>query len=376
MPPSQETVLQFGAGRFLRGFADRFIQNANDEGQNVGRVVVVQSTPGARADLLNRQPDGCHVLVRGIEDGQTVERVEPVRCISRALLATEQWDQVLALAKSPQLRCVLSNSTESGFNLEPGDDLNAAPPKSMPAKLTQVLWHRYQAGAPPLLLLPCELIERNADKLRDLVVQLAGQWGLPAAFAAWVRERCVWPCSLVDCIITDPQPGEHPLTATDKLLVCAEPYALWALERPASGQPQLFTHPAIEWVDKLEPYFLRKVRILNGLHTAMVCKFYGKGYETVGDVLADKPAARWVRSLVFEEIIPAIAYRVPEVAAFADQVWDRLRNPFVKHLLKNITLNHADKVRVRLVPTRQEYEKLFGVTPRRLAEALANGGPL
>ena len=98
--------------------------------------------------------------------------------------------------------------------------------------------------------------------------------------------------------------------------------------------------------------------------------------RSAASLLADKPAARWVRSLVFEEIIPAIAYRVPEVAAFADQVWDRLRNPFVKHLLKNITLNHADKVRVRLVPTKAEYEKLFGVTPRRLAEALAQGAAL
>src|SRR4051794_7254438 len=237
MSAGPETVLQFGAGRFLRAFADRFIQRANDEGQDVGRVVVVQSTPGARADLLNRQPDGYHVLVRGIEDGQTVERVEPVRCISRALSAEGQWDQVLALARSPQLRWVVSNSTESGFTLEPGDARDAAPPKSMPAKLTQVLWQRFQAGAPPLVLLPCELIERNADKLRDLVGNLARDWGLPADFIAWARDRCAWPCSLVDCIITDPAPGEHPLAATDKLLACAEPYALWALERPASGQP-------------------------------------------------------------------------------------------------------------------------------------------
>jgi tagaturonate reductase len=242
----------------------------------------------------------------------------------------------------------------------------------MPAKLTQVLWQRFQAGGQPLVLLPCELIERNADKLRELVVNLARDWGLPPEFAAWARERCAWPCSLVDCIITSP-PADHPLAAQDKLLVCAEPYALWALERPAAGQPPLFTHPAIEWVDKLEPYFLRKVRILNGLHTAMVCKFYKAGYQTVQDVLADKAAARWVRSLVFEEIVPAIAYRVPEVAQFADQVWDRLRNPFLSHKLSDIALNHADKVRVRLEPTRREYEQLFGTTPRRLAEVLASG---
>src|SRR5438067_12987986 len=117
MPDFPDTVLQFGAGRFLRAFADRFLQRANDEGQAVGRVVIVQSTPGARADLLNQQPDGYQVLVRGIEDGERVERVEPVRSISRALQAKGQWEQVLALARSPQLRSVIANSTESGFKL-------------------------------------------------------------------------------------------------------------------------------------------------------------------------------------------------------------------------------------------------------------------
>ena len=147
-------------------------------------------------------------------------------------------------------------------------------------------------------------------------------------------------------------PADHPLTAKDKLLVSPSAYALWALERPAAGQPPLFRHPAIEWVDKLEPYFLRKVRILNGLHTAMVYQYYRTGFKTVQEVLANKEAARWVRSLVFEEIVPTIAYRVPDVALFADQVWDRLRNPFLTHKLSDIALNHADKVRVRLEPTR------------------------
>src|SRR4026208_666309 len=88
---SPETVLQFGAGRFLRAFVDRFVQNANDGGQNVGRVVVVQSTPGARADLINSQPQGYHVVVRGLCDGEIVDRIEPVHSISRALVAQSQW---------------------------------------------------------------------------------------------------------------------------------------------------------------------------------------------------------------------------------------------------------------------------------------------
>src|SRR5258708_8782523 len=130
-----ESVLQFGAGRFLRAFVDRFVQNANDEGQGVGQVVVVQSTPGQRADLINAQPDGYHVVVRGFQDGKLVERIEPVRSVRRALIAQNQWDEVLAVARSPDLRFIVTNATEAGDAIEPGDRVGSAPPHSMPVKL-------------------------------------------------------------------------------------------------------------------------------------------------------------------------------------------------------------------------------------------------
>jgi tagaturonate reductase len=373
MKSSGETILQLGAGRFLRAFVDRFVQQANDSGQDVGRVVVVQATPGARAELLNSQPAGYHVLVRGYEDGELVERTEPVRSISRALTAAGQWDQVRQLARSPDLRYVVTNATEAGYVLEVADALADLPPRSMPAKLTQVLWWRFEAGAGPLVLLPGELFEHNADRLLALVLRQARDWALPEEFTRWARERCVWLSSLVDCIITSP-PADHPLARSDRLLVCAEPYALWAVQRPAAGPAPLFRHPALQVVDDLSPYYLRKVRILNGLHTAMVAKFAPAGFETVAEVLADRSAVRWLRGLLYEEIVPTIAYRVDDVAQFADQTWERLRNPFTVHRLGDIALHHADKVRVRLEPTLAEFTRLFGKAPPRLTEAV--GAPL
>src|SRR5262249_12154942 len=94
------------------------------------------------------------------------------------------------------------------------------------------------------------------------------------------------------------------------------------------------------------------------------------GFETVLQVLKDRDAVRWLRALLFEEIVPTIAYRVEDVALFADQTFDRLRNPFLAHKLADIMLNHAAKVPVRLQPTREEYERLFGRAPRKLTEVL------
>jgi tagaturonate reductase len=330
----------------------------------------VQSTPGPRAELLRQQPEGYHVLVRGYEDGQLVERPEIVRSIGRALIAQDEWERVLDVARSPDLRYVLSNATEAGYTLDPADRADSRSPRSFPAKLTQVLWHRFRSGAAPVVLLPCELFDNNASRLRELVLGLGRDWALPREFANWAGERCVWLNSLVDCIITSPPP-DHPLAATDRLLVCAEPYALWAIERPRRGEVPVFRHPAIQIVDELAPYYLRKVRILNGLHTAMVGKFLHTRFQTVQQVLADCEAVRWVRGLLYEEIVPTLAYRVEDVALFADQTWDRLRNPYLSHPLKDIALHHADKVRVRLQPTVAEYQTLFDRPPRRLTEAMA-----
>ena len=93
-----ETVLQFGTGRFLRAFADFFIHEANVAGQNVGRVVVVQSTGAARAEGLNAQSNGYHVAVRGVENEQVVDRVVRIESIARALHAGTQWVEVLRVA--------------------------------------------------------------------------------------------------------------------------------------------------------------------------------------------------------------------------------------------------------------------------------------
>jgi tagaturonate reductase len=160
------------------------------------------------------------------------------------------------------------------------------------------------------------------------------------------------------------------------LLTTAEPYQLWALERPPGrGDVKLFLHPAIRLVDDLLPFYLRKVRILNGLHTAMTAKFLPAGFETVQDVMKNAAAYKWLRALLYEEIVPTIAYRVDDVAEFADETFDRFRNPYLKHRLADIAQNHAAKAQVRLQPTYDEYVSLFNHPPRRLGEALAWRGP-
>jgi tagaturonate reductase len=367
-----ETVLQFGSGRFLRAFADAFFDQANRAGRNVGRVVMVQSTGAERADTLSRQGGRYHVLVRGLEDGRTVDRLEPVESISRALVADRQWDEVLRVARSPELHTVLSNTTEAGYALDPADRPDSAPPRSFPAKLLAVLRARYEAGAAPPRVLPCELIEGNADKLRGILVQMARGWALPAGLIDWVENRCGWSNTLVDRIVTMP-PAGHPMNAQDAMLVVAEPFAMWAVQKREGFAP-LLDQPAFIYTPDVEPYFLRKVRILNGAHTALAIRNRSRGFALVREAMADADMRGWLERLLFEEVVPVLKGRVEEPERFAHQTIERFQNPFLDHKFSDILSNHAAKVSIRLIPTRQEYEQKFGRKPPLLTEVLAAEG--
>jgi tagaturonate reductase len=363
-----ETVLQFGAGRFLRAFADLFIDQANGQGQAVGRVVVVQSTGDDRAAALTRQAGRYHVAVRGLAGGEAVDRVESVGSVSRALVAGTQWDDVRAVARSPALRVILSNTTEAGYDLDPADSAAGDPPRSFPAKLLDVMHERFRAGRPGVAVVPCELRENNADVLRGLVLGLAGRRGMGGDFARWADAECSWHRTLVDRIVAA-RPSDHPLAASDELLCAAEPYALWAVEERPGVAPFL-RHPAVVWRPQVEPYFLRKVRILNGAHTALLVKAWPLGLRTVRDAVLDPGLGAWLARLLFEEVVPVVAGRCEDPEGFARLVLERFRNPFLEHRLADIARHHAAKVAVRLVPTRDEYERKFGRKPPLLQEVL------
>jgi tagaturonate reductase len=359
-----ETVLQFGAGNFLRAFVDLFIAQANRNAATAhGRIVVVQSTGPERAEALNRAGGRYHVAIQGFHEGRVVDETEVADSISRALYAGTQWAEVLEVARSADLRWIVSNTTEAGFALDPADVTRGdSAPHSFPAKLLAVLLARFEAGAAPVTILPCELIEHNAHRLRELVVQQATAWNASSEALAWITGSCVWLNNLVDRIVPG-APKAHPLLGQDPLLLSAEPFAFWAIE---TTEPFALAHPAIATAADIQPYSLRKVRILNGAHTALVAHALPLGIETVREAVEHPEVGPWLEALLFEEIVPVLAGRCDDPAGFARATLDRFRNPFLEHKLSSIALNHEAKVRTRLAPTLADYREKFGRDPQRL----------
>ncbi len=369
--PSPETILQFGTGKFLRAFADLFVHEVNQQGQASRDIVVLQSTGSGRAAAFNACGGRYRVAVRGLREGRRIDETVEVRSVRRALAAATDWEQVLAVARSGELQAVISNTTEAGYALDAADRPADAPPRSFPAKLLVLLAHRFEAALSGLTVLPCELLEDNGGRLRELVLEQARRWGWAGARVEWIRDACAWPSTLVDRIVSAPRPDD-PLAA-DPLSAVAEPFALWLVEGAAPGAG-LAGHPAVRQVERLAPYYLRKVRILNGAHTALVAKARPLGFQTVREAVEDPGIGGWLRELLFEEIVAVLEGRTEEPQQFAEQALERFANPYLDHRLADIALHHDVKLRTRLLPSYEEFCRRFGRTPRRLGEIIGPCG--
>ncbi|MEE8450977.1 MAG: hypothetical protein V3R99_03650 [Thermoguttaceae bacterium] len=361
-----ESVLQFGTGKFLRCFADLFLHETLDAERSIGPIVALQSTGAERAAQINRQKGRYRVAIRGLQQGRPIDRTVEVRSLSRALAARHDWLEVLTLARSEPLGTIISNTTEAGYALNSEDLADDVPPRSFPAKLLALLQARHAAGLLGVTVLPCELLDANADRLLRLVLEQARAWRLCDALFEWIQSQCSWHNTLVDRIVSAAS-DDDPLLAADPLFAVAEPFAFWAIEgRPSV--PGLTDHPAVELVQSVEPFALRKVRILNGAHTALVAKARPMGFQTVREAVGNARIGSWLRSLLFDEIVPTLEGRVDGAEQFAHDTLERFANPLLDHRLADIALHHEVKLRTRLAPTRDEYRERFGREPKLLAE--------
>ena len=370
-------ILQFGTGNFLRAFVDLFVDELDQKSAPaLGPVVAVQSTGHERADAINRVNGHYHVAIQGYRDGEVVDEICAVNSLDQALHAGTQWQQILQTARAEALVAIVSNTTEAGLALDDRDRDRAHPgscPHSFPAKLLACLISRFEVGGTVPWIVPCELVDANGDRLRSLVIEQARLWQVSDDAVAWIENDCLWVNSLVDRIVPG-TPKSHPLLDRDPLLISCEPFAFWAVETGRADFP-FADHPAIVTAADISAYTLRKVRILNGAHSALVCRAQGTEVSTVRDCLEHPEIGPWLERLLFEEIVPVLEGRCDNPEGFARATLDRFRNPFLDHQLSAIALNHDSKVAVRLAPTLEEYCLRFGKRPALLDSILSEPDP-
>ena len=357
-----ERIIQFGEGNFLRAFVDWIIYNMNQKAEFNSSVVIVQPLENGMVNMLNEQDGLYHVNLQGLQNGKEVDSIQLIDVVSRGLNPYAQYNEFLKLAENPEMRFVISNTTEAGIAFDPSCKLEDAPAKSYPGKLTQLLFHRYKVfnGAMDkgLIIFPCELIFDNGKVLKKCIDQYIELWNLGEDFKHWFDTACGVYCTLVDRIV----PG-YPrdtigqildrIGLDDKLVVKGEIFHLWVIEAPETVEREFPADKAglnVLFVPSEKPYHDRKVTLLNGPHTVLSPVGYLAGLNTVKECCEDPVIGQFVKKVMYGELLETLDLPKEELILFADAVMERFRNPFVKHFVTSIMLNSFPKFKTRDLP--------------------------
>lgn len=382
-----ERILQFGEGKFVRSFVEHFVDILNEKTEFKSKVVVVQPRaphPASKAirEALEEQDCLYSLHLRGQENGQPTNESRVISCISRILNSHTDYEAFMALAANPELRFITCNTTETGIIYNPECSFADRPASSFPGKLTQFLYARYQLfgqeSGKGFVFLPCELFEDNGKALKKCILNYAEQWNLEKDFIRWINEENIFCTTLVDRIVTGyPEDADALNEANgwiDKAMSTSEDFGAWFIESPVSLEEELPFEAAglpVIVARSILPYRERKIRILNGAHTAMVLGAYLAGHDNVRDSMKDEVISKYINKALYEEIVPTLTLPEEEVVEFAGSVIQRFQNPYIDHWLLSIAENSTSKWNARVLPSIRAYVAQNGFVPPCLTASLA-----
>lgn len=376
-------IMQFGEGNFLRAFVDWIIKKMNDSGKYNGHVVVVQPLDFGRVENLKEQDYLYNVYLQGVDNGQVVRTHELIDVIDDGINPYSEFDKYLKYAESEDLEVIISNTTEAGICLDENDTNFDVCPKTYPGKVLCLLKHRYDYfkgdASKGLNIICCELIDNNADELHRVLNELAKIKGYDEAFISWINNACHYSSTLVDRIVPgyprdDIEAITKELGYIDNNVVKCEIFHLWVL---AKEENVMKAFPCDQvglnaiYADSIKPYKQRKVKILNGCHTCMVPVSYLYGIDTVRESIEDPVVGKFAREFVYDEVIQTIKLPRDDMERFANSVFERYLNPFVRHELMSIALNSISKYWARVLPTVKDYLEINNKLPRHAIFSLA-----
>lgn len=368
-------VLQFGTGVFLRGYFDWMLQQVANQGLADPKVSMVKLTPRGDLSSCEKQNGEFHVILQGLDNGETVDKIEKVDRLKDFMHPYNAWNHFLESAKDPEYKLVVSNSTEAGLCYEKESSYEKCP-SSFPAKLYAWLKKRFESQLPGIAIMAFELVPDNGSKLKSFILQHAKDDDASSEFLEWLNDECLFINTLVDRIVS--KVAEESVAALkehwgveDDLLLCAEPYHLLALDSTELEEilPLQKAGMNVEVSENLDSVRERKVKVLNGAHMLVVPAGLALGLSIVEEALEHDELRSFAKSCLVDEVAPTISDS--EIDAYIASVIERFENPFLKHRLENIALNSSAKIGQRLFPSITDYFNESGRYPVKLLTAVA-----
>ena len=368
-------ILQYGEGNFLRTFVDAYFNTLNNEGANY-EIYIVKPIKYGSLENFNKQNNKYHIVLRGTSNDKDVEDVYKIESIKQVIDPFVDSKSYYALATDKDLKIIVSNTTESGICFNNKDDINGFEDITYPAKLTKFLYERFKAGLDGVYLMPVELIDNNAEVLKDCVSRYIELWSLPEEFKIWNENNNFYCNTLVDRIVSghpkDEQTKNHLfdlIGEEDHLVSVGEPFGLWAVED--KGQISKYIVEGLHNIEvvltkDIAYYKKRKVRVLNGSHTNLVATGLMLGAITVYDCMKDEILSSFIEDTLKNEINPFVSDDIKATTMFVDSIKSRFLNPYINHQLTSIALNSISKWKARVLPSFIDYYKTYKKYPKNL----------
>ena len=367
-------ILQFGTGNFLRGFFEPIIQRYSYYNKPLN-ICIIQSTNGNTLEKLERQNFQYFLYEAGIKNGEKIQNTQKITCIQSGISLPVDQDKFFEFAGNPEVKWIISNVTEAGLVWKTEDKFEQFA-ESFAGRICQWLYVRFtKLPDSETILLPCELLPKNGDLLKEFVLKHADHWGLTKDFSEWINQKVHFFNNLVDRIVPGyPSNLDSIQLDGDQLTVQVEPYSFWAIE---SQKPNFHLLPFVEnnsgitIASEIDSFSLRKIRILNGCHTWMTAKsIYLNLHDTVSEFIGNPNLRMEVIDLLDQEIIPTLPFDKEETIAYSREILDRFANPFMAHKFYDISLNAFSKFKSRLLPIIQFHLNNSGLIPQKTAKGL------
>jgi fructuronate reductase len=352
-------IVHLGLGAFHRSHQAMYTEQlVNLQGGGDWGICGVSFRNETLQGKLNSQDCLYTMAILDVEDSFQV-----VGAIKEVLVGNKQASAVLQRMAAATTKIVSLTVTEKGYCLNAEGVLDGSlpdiindlasidTPSSAIGLLVAALNMRFKNGIKPFNVIACDNLPDNGRKLKSAVIQFASK--ISAELAQWINKEIQFPNTMVDSITPKTEQAtveliEDKLGMIDEAPVQREMFAQWVIEAcPHMERPE-WEKVGVIFTPDVESFENAKLRILNGLHSALAYIGLLTGYDTVYQAISDEKIKGFLVGLVDEEIIPTIeAPKSLDLHNYSRAIIARFENPKIKHLLSQIACDGSIKIPVR-----------------------------
>ena len=360
-------VVHFGVGGFHRAHQAMYHDRLMNQGAALdwGICGVGVMPQDRRMKQALQAQDGLYTLVIKHGDGRYEPRV--IGSIVEYLFAPDDPEAVLEKMAAESTRIVSLTITEGGYNisdltgkfdaanpdvthdLEPG-----TVPRTTFGLITEALSRRHKHGIAPFTVMSCDNLEGNGHLTRRAFTAFARLRELE--LGDWIEHEVRFPNSMVDRITpvtTDADRAEirERFGLDDRWPVVCEPYTQWVLQEAFTDGRPPYEEAGVQLVDRVEPYELMKLRLLNGSHQAMGYFAYLAGYRLVHQAAQDPLFQAFLLGYMDKEATPTLA-PVPgvDLDRYKHTLIERFSNPQIRDTVARLCAQSSDRIPKWILP--------------------------